>query len=77
MAVYHTAGQLHAIADRCPHAGTVLSGGAVEGTVLTCPGHGSRFDICTGERLRGLADAGIAVFPLIDEGSQICLLIRA
>lgn len=74
VAVYRVAGGLHAIADRCPHAGAALSGGEVGGSVLTCPGHGSRFDICTGERLRGPADTDIAVFPLVDMGGQICLL---
>lgn len=74
VAVYRVAGGLHAIADRCPHAGATLSGGEADGGVLTCPGHGSRFDICTGERLRGPADTDIAVFPLVDMGGQICLV---
>lgn len=77
VAVYRVAGGLHAIADRCPHAGVALSGGEADGGVLTCPGHGSRFDICTGERLRGPADTDIAVFPLVDMGGQICLLAGA
>lgn len=76
VAVYRAGGGLRAIADRCPHAGAVLSDGEPDGTVLTCPGHGSRFDICTGERLRGPADAGIAVFPLAEAGGQVCLVIR-
>lgn len=76
LAVYHVAGRWRAVADRCPHAGSGLSGGTIEGTVLTCPRHGSRFDICTGERLRGPADTGIPVFPLVQEGGQVCLLIR-
>lgn len=75
VAVYRVDGQLHAIADRCPHAGAALSGGEVEGTVVTCPGHGSRFDIRTGERLRGPADEDIAVFRLVTERGQICLLL--
>ncbi len=76
LAVYRVAGKWHAIADRCPHAGAVLSSGEIEGTVLTCPGHGSRFDVRTGERLRGPADTDIAVFPLVQEGGQIYLPIR-
>jgi nitrite reductase/ring-hydroxylating ferredoxin subunit len=76
VAVYRVAGGLYAIADRCPHAGAALSGGETDGSVLTCPGHGSRFDICTGERLRGPADTDIAVFPLADMGGQLCLLVR-
>lgn len=76
VAVYRVEGRLHAIADRCPHAEAVLSGGEADGSVLTCPGHGSRFDICTGERLRGPADTDIAVFPLAEMSGQVCLLVR-
>ncbi len=74
VAVYRVAGRLHAIADRCPHAGATLSEGEADGSVLTCPGHGSRFAIRTGERLRGPADTDIAVFPLAEKGGQICLV---
>jgi nitrite reductase/ring-hydroxylating ferredoxin subunit len=77
VAVFRVAGRLHAIADRCPHAGAVLSGGETDGGVLTCPGHGSRFDICTGERLRGPADTDIAVFPVAEKGGQVCLMLRS
>lgn len=76
VAIYRVAGTLCAIADRCPHAGATLSAGESEGTVITCPGHGSRFDIRTGERLRGPADADIAVFTLAEQSGQICLLTR-
>lgn len=75
LAVYRVAGQWHAIADRCPHAGAVLSAGEIEGTVLTCPAHGSRFDVRTGERLRGPADADIAVVPVIQDGGQVCMSV--
>lgn len=76
LAVYRADGRWFAIADRCPHAGATMSDGAIEGTVATCPGHGSRFDVRTGERLRGPADTDIAAFLLVQEGGQICLPIR-
>jgi nitrite reductase/ring-hydroxylating ferredoxin subunit len=76
VAVYRVAGKLHAIADRCPHAGAALSGGEADGSVVTCPGHGSRFDICTAERLRGPADTDIEVFPLTENGGQVFLVAR-
>lgn len=76
VAVFRVAGRLHAIADRCPHAGAALSAGESDGSVLTCPGHGSRFDIRTGERLRGPADTDVAVFQLAETGGQVCLLLR-
>ena len=75
LAVYQVAGGFHAIADHCPHAGAVLSGGEVESAVVTCPAHGSRFDICTGERLRGPADTGVARYRLSQDAGQVFLLI--
>ncbi len=76
VAVYRVDGRLRAVADRCPHAGAALSAGEVDGAVITCPGHGSRFDLRTGERLRGPADADAAVFTVAAEGGQICLPLR-
>ena len=76
LAVYQVAGGLYAIADRCPHAGAALSGGEIESAVVTCPRHGSRFDIRTGERLRGPADADAPCYPLVQEGGQVFLLVR-
>jgi nitrite reductase/ring-hydroxylating ferredoxin subunit len=32
----------------CPHEDVGLAGGAFDGKVLTCPGHGYRFDLATG-----------------------------
>lgn len=75
LAVYHVRGRLHAVEDRCPHAGAVLSEGELEGTVLTCPRHGSQFDVRDGERVRGPADAGLRTFPLLEEGGQVYLLL--
>jgi nitrite reductase/ring-hydroxylating ferredoxin subunit len=74
-ALYHVGNGVFACADRCPHAGAVLSEGEMEGAVVTCPRHGSQFDVRTGERLRGPADDGIATFPVLEEGGQIYLLV--
>jgi phenylpropionate dioxygenase-like ring-hydroxylating dioxygenase large terminal subunit len=42
--LFHTAGGLAALADRCPHRLVELSGGRVCGEALECPYHGWRFD---------------------------------
>jgi nitrite reductase/ring-hydroxylating ferredoxin subunit len=75
LAVYHIGGRLFAVEDRCPHAGAVLSGGELEGPVLTCPAHGSQFDVRDGDRCRGPADVGLKTFPLLEEGGRVYLLI--
>ncbi|MGH8973592.1 MAG: Rieske (2Fe-2S) protein [Acidimicrobiia bacterium] len=74
-ALYHVGNGLFACADRCPHAGAVLSEGELEAAVVTCPRHGSQFDVRTGERLRGPADEALATFPVLEEGGQVYLLL--
>jgi 3-phenylpropionate/trans-cinnamate dioxygenase ferredoxin component len=44
---------LHAIEDGCPHAGASFFGAPLEGCVVTCPGHGLRFDLATGGMVGG------------------------
>jgi len=34
---------------RCPHLGAQLTRGQLEGEVIVCPAHGSRFDVRTGK----------------------------
>ncbi len=75
LAVYHLGGRLYAVEDLCPHAGALLSDGQLEGPVLTCPGHGSQFDVRSGERRRGPADVPLRVFPLLEEGGRVYLLV--
>lgn len=40
-----------AFENKCPHLGLALARGKVEGGAITCPWHGSRFDICSGKNL--------------------------
>jgi 3-phenylpropionate/trans-cinnamate dioxygenase ferredoxin subunit len=44
----------YAVDNRCPHAKGDLSQGKLEGTVVTCPVHGSQFDISNGRVVRWL-----------------------
>lgn len=46
-------GKFYATAAKCSHAGGDLSLGRLDGTVVTCPRHGSRFDLTTGKALEG------------------------
>jgi nitrite reductase/ring-hydroxylating ferredoxin subunit len=75
VAVYHLAGDLVAVSDLCPHAGAMLSHGevSVDDGVVTCPEHGSRFDTRSGERVRGPADLGLKVWPVVVEDGQAYL----
>jgi nitrite reductase/ring-hydroxylating ferredoxin subunit len=48
-------GEVCAIANTCTHRGGPLNEGERDGDVVTCPWHGSQFDLCSGEVLRGPA----------------------
>lgn len=49
--VLKVGGQFRAVSNRCPHLGLPLAGGKVEGETITCPFHGSKFDLKSGENL--------------------------
>jgi nitrite reductase/ring-hydroxylating ferredoxin subunit len=46
--IFNVDGQLHAIEDECPHAGSALCTGRLDGHFIQCPAHGLRFDLRTG-----------------------------
>jgi nitrite reductase/ring-hydroxylating ferredoxin subunit len=48
-------GHLYAIDDTCTHMGCSLAHGELDGTTVTCPCHGSQFDVTSGAVLRGPA----------------------
>ena len=61
-------GSYHAIANKCPHLGGSLGKGVLEGSIVTCPRHGSRFDVKTGKAVRG-AKIGFIKMQVKDEES--------
>ena len=55
VAIANVEGAFYAIGDVCPHDGSSLSQGSLDGRIVTCPNDGSRFDIASGNRLSGPA----------------------
>ncbi len=45
--------------DRCPHMSAPLSIGVLEGSVVACPLHEGRFDLCTGETVQMPTTGGL------------------
>jgi 3-phenylpropionate/trans-cinnamate dioxygenase ferredoxin subunit len=56
--VAKVAGRFYAAADRCPHMGASLSKGKLDGTVVSCPSHRSRFDLSDGRLVQWTDWAG-------------------
>ena len=53
-AVGNADGELFAVTRRCRHLYADLAGGAIDGDgCLTCPWHGSKYDVQTGRMVRG------------------------
>jgi nitrite reductase/ring-hydroxylating ferredoxin subunit len=50
----------YAIGNRCSHMGGDLSAGNLEGNIVTCPRHGSQYDIRDGTNIRWMKGAGFA-----------------
>jgi nitrite reductase/ring-hydroxylating ferredoxin subunit len=49
----------YAVGSRCPHMGGDLAAGQLKGTIVTCPLHGSQFDISNGSVVRWLKGSGL------------------
>ncbi len=47
-------GELRACVAKCPHAGVAMERPDIEGSIVTCPLHGWRFDLnCNGREIHG------------------------
>jgi 3-phenylpropionate/trans-cinnamate dioxygenase ferredoxin component len=64
-------GAFHAFGDVCTHAHCSLSDGELEGTTVTCPCHGSQFDVTSGEVLNGPAAEPVDSYQVQSEGGEI------
>ena len=72
VAVARVEGELYAFGDICTHQGcTLMPGGELDGTELTCGCHGSMFSIKTGEVLDGQATEPIEEYPAREAGGEI------
>jgi nitrite reductase/ring-hydroxylating ferredoxin subunit len=49
VALFNVDGNIHAMADTCPHAGASLAAGKIDGKIVTCRAHGLKFDVTTGQ----------------------------
>jgi 3-phenylpropionate/trans-cinnamate dioxygenase ferredoxin subunit len=64
-------GHLYAIDDTCTHMGCSLASGRLDGTTVTCPCHGSQFEVTSGAVLRGPAQRPVRSFPVRVDGDEL------
>lgn len=63
LALFNVEGELYAIDDRCPHQGSSLCGGRLEGRVIQCGAHGLRFDLRSGYLLNS-TQVKVGAYPV-------------
>lgn len=64
-------GEIHAIGDTCSHADISLSEGDIEGCAIECWGHGSQFDLRSGQPLQLPAYDPVPVFAVELDGDDV------
>jgi nitrite reductase/ring-hydroxylating ferredoxin subunit len=70
LGVFNVDGRYVAIDNACPHRGGPLGEGDLDGTLVTCPWHGWRWDVTTGANANNPA-VKVACFPVTIDGGAI------
>ena len=71
IAVANVEGTFYALSDICTHRGCSLSEGELDGTTLECICHGSRFDVSTGDVVRGPAEQSVQAYAVRVQGDSL------
>lgn len=62
--IINRSNEIYCLDARCTHAGAPLEDGTISGDVLTCPWHGSQFNITDGSVLKGPAEKELKKYPV-------------
>jgi len=71
LAIFRIGERVLAIDNVCTHNRMQLANGPVQGTVVTCRTHGSRFNLETGAAIRGPARKPVRTYPVHFVGETI------
>jgi nitrite reductase/ring-hydroxylating ferredoxin subunit len=63
IALFNVDGTVYAIEDTCLHQGGSLGTSKLEGKIVTCRGHGWKYDVTTGST-QGVPGFGVAAYPV-------------
>jgi nitrite reductase (NADH) small subunit len=71
IALFNIDGAFYAVDNACTHRGGPLGEGRVDGTVVTCPWHGNRFDVTTGRVITGTR--AVTTYAVHIEGDEVLI----
>ena len=63
VAIFNVGGTVYAINDSCRHQGLSLGTSKLKGKIVTCRGHGWKYDVTTGSTLAS-PGFGVACYPV-------------
>ena len=67
----NSGGKFYAIDSRCSHMHLPLAKGKIDGNIITCPYHGSQFNITDGSVVHGPAKVALKTYQVKVEGDNI------
>jgi len=73
IALFNIKGTVYALNNSCPHSTGPLIEGRLHQTTLTCPWHGARFNVTTGQCLGGPATTDASAYTVMIDGDNIFL----
>ncbi len=71
VAIFNVGGAFYALDSLCTYRHGPLAEGALEGTIVTCPWHGSKFDVMSGQVVKGPASRPVSAYPVRVEGTDV------
>jgi nitrite reductase/ring-hydroxylating ferredoxin subunit len=76
LALFNVEGTIYAIDDSCLHHGVSLGSSTIQGKIVTCRGHGWKYDVTTGGTLN-VPEYGVTSYPVKIEEGKIMVAIDA
>lgn len=78
LAVFCADGRLFAVDNECRHNGNPIDDGFVDDGCITCPWHGWRYDLATGEHLTLVGkEPGLQTYPVLLRDGTVFVDLQA
>jgi 3-phenylpropionate/trans-cinnamate dioxygenase ferredoxin component len=71
LALYNVDGAYYVTSDICTHARVSLTDGTLDGSIVSCPKHGGKFNVVTGKAVAMPAFKALQTYPVEIRGEDI------
>src|SRR5438874_1082497 len=71
IAVFNVGGQFYATQTQCTHRGGPICEGSLAGEIVTCPWHGSQFNVRTGEVVQDPAEEPLTTYSVREKDGSL------